>query len=133
MRFSDFCRFYHFQNFSATNRIFRSRTQFSQLNPENVDGRNKRNKGIRPIRHRDFSMYNNCFFENWYQRSRDRGFPLIVQFFDFVKGFKERSTAKKVQDPVLSYFENSKWISREISGLYIICIFCSLRFSVISP
>jgi len=77
-------------------------------------------------------MYNNCFFENWYQRSRDRDFPLIVQFFDVVKGFKERSTAKKVQDPVLSFFENSKWISWEISGLYIICIFCSLRFSVIS-
>jgi len=31
---------------------------------------------IRLIRHRDFSMYNNCFFENWYQRSRDRDFQV---------------------------------------------------------
>ena len=84
------------------------------------------------VRHRDFSMYNNCFFENWYQRSRDRDFHLIVQYFDFVKGFTERSTAKKVQDPVLSCFENSRWISREISGFDTICIFCALRFLVIS-
>ena len=87
---------------------------------------------LRLIRHLDFSMYNNCFFENWYQRSRDRDFHWIVQFSDFVKGFTERPTGKKVQDPVLSCFENSRWISREISGLHIICIFCSLRFSVIS-
>jgi len=56
-----------------------------------------------------------------------------VQYFDFVKGFAERSMGKKVQDPVLSCFENSRWISREISGLDIICIFYSLCFSVISP
>jgi len=88
---------------------------------------------IRPIQHRDFSMQNNYFSENWYQRSRDQDFHLIVQYGDFVEGFTERSTAKKVQDPVLSCVENSRWISREISGLGIICIFCSLRFSVISP
>ena len=41
-------------------------------------------------------MHNNCFFENWYQRSRDRYFQVIVQFSDFVKGFTERSTGKKV-------------------------------------
>ena len=40
---------------------------------------------IRPIRHRDFSMYNNCFFENWYQRSRDGDFHWIVQYCDVVK------------------------------------------------
>jgi len=62
-------------------------------------------KILRPIRHQNFSMYNNYFFENWYQRSRDRDFPLIVQFLDFVKGFKERSTAKNVQDPVYPDFD----------------------------
>jgi len=88
--------------------------------------------GLRPIRHRDLSMYNNCFFENWYQRSRDRDFPLIVQYFDFHKEFKGRSSGRKAQDPVLSFFENSKRISWEIPGFDTICIFCSLRFLVIS-
>jgi len=88
--------------------------------------------GMRPIRHRDLSMYNNCFLENWYQQSRDWDFPLIVQFFDFVKGFKGRSSGRKVQDPVLSFFQNSNRISWEISGFDINYIFCSLRFLVIS-
>ena len=49
--------------------------------------------GVRPIRHPDFSMYNNCFFENWYQQSRDRDFHWIVQYCDFVKGGPEPSNS----------------------------------------
>jgi len=61
-------------------------------------------------------MYNNCFFENWYQRSRDQDFHVIVLFSDCVKRFTERSTGKKVQDPVLSCFENCRWISGNLTG-----------------
>jgi len=65
-------------------------------------------------------------------QSRDWDFPLIAQLFDFVKGFKGRSSGRKVQDPVLSFFQHSSRIYREISGFDVNCIFCSLRFSVIS-
>jgi len=35
---------------------------------------------LRPVWHRDLLMYNNCFFENWYQQSWDWDFPLRVEF-----------------------------------------------------
>ena len=86
------------------------------LKPGAVDKGCLENFKVRPIRHRDLSMYDNCFFENWYQQSQDWDFSLIVQFFDFVKGFKGRSSRRKVQDPVLSFCQNSKRISWEISS-----------------
>jgi len=55
-----------------------------------------------------------------------------VKFFDFDKGFKGRSSGRKVQDPVLSFFQNSTRISWEISAFNIICIFCLLHFLVLS-
>ena len=88
---------------------------------------------LRPIRHWALLISIIAFFENWYQQSRDSDFPLIVQFFDFVKGFKGRSSGRKVQDPVLSFFHFCKRISREISGYDSNYIFCTLHFSAISP
>jgi len=45
-------------------------------------------------------MYNNCFFENLYQWSRDCDFPLIVQYFDFVKGLLRDSYVLHMYDCV---------------------------------
>jgi len=57
---------------------------------------------------------------------------LFGGFRSTLKGFKGRSSGRKVQDPVLSFFQNSNRISWEISGFDINYIFCSLRFLVIS-
>jgi len=51
-------------------------------------------------------MYNNCFFENWYQRSRDQDLHWIVQFSDFVKvglGIS-RTNADSQWSPVYNVF-----------------------------
>jgi len=49
-------------------------------------------------------MYNNCFFENWYQQSRDWDLPLIVQFFDFVEGLKEDLPERKYKILFFPFF-----------------------------